>query len=156
MVVMIKSTFIFLLFFSLSAFADSSGLKVKFLLHTNDHIDRETENDKILKLKTRTRFKVGSPLMVRTYVWGFAPNREGLISFDIDATGIHRNPKVEGRKGGTMVGQDDIRFDEALETHHLGSFDKKDVGIWDFKVTIKDRVSGKVLLHELKNVEVYE
>lgn len=127
---------------------------MRLLLHGKDQMEAKQAVVEVLKLKPKMKFATDSPLMIRTYVWGLTPDREGMVRYSCDVKGTSRNPKIEAHKGGSSSGSADIRYDHALSDTEMQSFGKDEQGIWDFKVTVTDTVTGKSVVQEIKGVEV--
>lgn len=128
------SLFLFFLF-SINTFA--SGPEIKLLLHGN-----KNENPK-------TKFSVSKDpaIGMKISITGLERYREGRVNYNYDLRGKPRNPKNPRGIGGSGNAR-------VTTISEQGVFQKGDEGIWDFKITITDVISGKTAVQEIKNVEV--
>lgn len=148
---------ILVIFFSWPAVAQKNSLKLKLLLHGKEGELRKTSTSEVLALKPTMKFKAGSPFVLRGYIMGLTPDRDGLVKYTVYMQGNSRNFKIERRigTGSHSNREEDLHYDEpAYEEVNHEIFWHKDVGTWDFHITVTDKVTGEVTTKMLNGVEV--
>lgn len=128
---------------------------MRLLTQAKDHShDSEIEVHKVLQLKPKMKHKADGGFYLNVYLWGLEAGLDGRVRYEYDLQGTHRNPKVERHIGGLVSGSDQLRSDGVVIDRNQEMFWVKDIGIWDFKVIVTDRVTGQKVVQELKGVEV--
>lgn len=104
--------------------------------------------------KSQMVYGVDKGLLLRTYIRGLEIGPDGLFNYDVKIEGLNRNPKSIRQFGGITSASSEARADEVIVESEPQMFWKEDIGIWDFKITVTDRVSGEKRMTVLKGVEV--